>query len=199
MSNQQVKTTIEERGLVESFDPETKKNIFRKPGFEGIEQFEDIDRHLGDFIREARVNKNLTHEHFVELIGLSYYVYGRYERARSRMTVRRLVHVWELLGFSMIDLVYAIAPQMLGDTPEKAERMKALYSSIEGFKDFLSDATPEQVTEFQDTMAAMSKLPPEALRTMNLFFKQMNPTVETKPKKRAYPAKRKKAEAKPEE
>lgn len=199
MTYKQVDSIIEERGLVESIDPETDKTIYRKPSFEGVELFEDIDRRLGDFIREARVNKNLTHEHFVELIGLSYYVYGRYERAKARMTVRRLVHVWELLGFSPIDFMYTIAPQMFGETPEKAERMKSVYSSLEGFKDYLSDASPEQVTEFTETMTAMSRLPVEALRTMNLFFKQMNPIVETKPKKRAYPSRRKKAEATPAE
>ncbi len=195
MDNQEVEATIKERGLVECFDTKTQKKIYRRPGFNGVESFQSIEQKLGDFIRENRVEKELTYLHIADLIGLSHAVYGRYERADSSMNVSRMVHLWELLGFSIIDLIFAIAPQMIGDTPEKAQRMKALYSTVEKFKSFLSNATPDQVEEFQNTIDAMSKLPPEALRTMNLFFKQMAPHDPQHDMSSSLQAKRKKAES----
>ncbi|RUV54587.1 transcriptional regulator, partial [Mesorhizobium sp. M1A.F.Ca.IN.022.02.1.1] len=52
---------------------------------------------------------------------LSVPVYGRYERAFSKMHVTRMIHLCEILGFMPVEMLFAAAPHLWGQTPEEAE------------------------------------------------------------------------------
>jgi transcriptional regulator with XRE-family HTH domain len=109
------------RGLVETTEPDFERPLWRKPGFGGVVSLEDMDRAISDFLREARHKQGLTREQLAELLGISGQVYGRYERAFSKMNVTRLIHLSEILGFKPIEMIYAAAPHLFGKTPKEAE------------------------------------------------------------------------------
>lgn len=65
------------------------------------------------------------------MLGITRPVYGRYERAFSRLTVTRMIHLCELLGFMPTDMLYEAAPHLWGKTPEEAEDRVTLTKLIE--------------------------------------------------------------------
>lgn len=107
-------------GLVETTDPEIDKPIFRRPGFDGIDKLGQMDERISVFLRKARDDTGLTREEVARYLGLSTQVFGRYEKAISKLHVTRLVHLSEVLGFHPMELVYAAAPHLFGKTPEAA-------------------------------------------------------------------------------
>lgn len=120
------------KGLVETTDDEVEKPFYRRPGFEGIVSFKNMDEKLAAYLRDTREEKNLSQADFASIVGLSTAVYGRYERAFSRMTVTRMIHLCELLGFMPIDMIYAAAPHLYGRTPEEAKDHLELSHLIRG-------------------------------------------------------------------
>ena len=110
----------EKAGLVETTDPEIDKPIFRRPGFSGIDQLGVMDERISAFLMKARRDTGLTREEVARFLGLSTQVFGRYEKAISKLHVTRLVHLSEVLGFHPMELVYAAAPHLFGKTPEQA-------------------------------------------------------------------------------
>jgi hypothetical protein len=84
--------------LVETIDPEIDKPVSRRPGFEGIKTLGEIDESIAQFIRKAREDKDLTRAELAPLPGLSMQVYGRCERAFSKMQVTRMIHLCESSG-----------------------------------------------------------------------------------------------------
>ena len=81
------------RGLVETTDPEhDDKPLFRRPGFDGIRTFGEMDEIIAAFLKQIREEHGLPRAEFAPLVGLSVPVYGRCERAFSRMTVTRMIH-----------------------------------------------------------------------------------------------------------
>jgi transcriptional regulator with XRE-family HTH domain len=107
-------------GLVEATDPEIDKPVFRRPGYDGIKTFGEIDERIAQFIRKAREDKELTRAELAPLLGLSMPVYGRYERAFSKMHVTRMIHLCEILGFMPMEMLFSAAPHLWGRTPEEA-------------------------------------------------------------------------------
>jgi len=87
------------------------------------------------------------------LLGLHPIVYGRYERTEAKLSVSRLIHLSELLGFSPIDLVMAAAPYRFGKTPAKADRRRKLIEVVENLPD-------EAVESLLTLVEAMPKLRP---------------------------------------
>lgn len=122
------------RGLVQTTDPEVFRPVWRKPGLDGIASVDDMDRAIGEFLRRVRERQGLTREETASLIGLSGQVYGRYERAESRMAVTRLVHLWETIGFEPLEMLHEIAPHMFGETKENARNMADLLAMIAKMK-----------------------------------------------------------------
>jgi transcriptional regulator with XRE-family HTH domain len=120
------------RGLVETTDPENDgKSLFRRPGFDGIRTFGEMDEIIAAFLKQIREDQGLPRADFAPLVGLSVPVYGRYERAFSRMTVTRMIHLCELLGFMPIDMLFEAAPHLWGRTQEEAEDRRTLTKLIE--------------------------------------------------------------------
>lgn len=110
----------EKIGLVETTDPEIDKPIFRRPGFDGIDELGEMDERISVFLRKARDDTGLTREEVARYLGLSTQVFGRYEKAISKLHVTRLVHLSEVLGFHPMELVYAAAPHLFGQTADEA-------------------------------------------------------------------------------
>ncbi|MEY9103721.1 transcriptional regulator with XRE-family HTH domain [Sinorhizobium fredii] len=119
------------RDLVETTDPELERPVYRKPGFDGIETSHEMDERISAFLKNTREAKGLSRAELAQLLGLSVSVYGRYERSESRMTVPRLIHLCELMGFMPIDMIFSAAPHLWGKTPEEAEDRLTLTKIIE--------------------------------------------------------------------
>ncbi|WP_011578695.1 MULTISPECIES: helix-turn-helix domain-containing protein [Chelativorans] len=112
---------IARRGLVETRDTEIHRPILRKPGFNGVPTFGEMETSLGRALRAKRSERKLTREQLATMIGLSTQVFGRYEKAISKMNVTRLIHLCEILDVSPVDLIYEAAPHLFGDTPQEAK------------------------------------------------------------------------------
>jgi transcriptional regulator with XRE-family HTH domain len=109
-------------GLVETADEEVERPLYRRPGLDGeIASFQEMEEKLSAFVRNCREDSGLTRAEFASLYGLSTAVYGRYERAFSRLTVGRMVHLCELLGFTPAELLYEVAPHLFGKSRDEAE------------------------------------------------------------------------------
>ncbi|RWB25770.1 helix-turn-helix domain-containing protein [Mesorhizobium sp.] len=113
--------------LVETIDPEIDKPVFRRPGFESIKTLGEIDERIAQFIRKAREDKDLTRAELAPLLGLSMQVYGRYERALSKMHVTRMIH---LCGFMPMEMLFSSAPHLWGRTPEEARDTVELAQQV---------------------------------------------------------------------
>ena len=110
------------RGLVSTADPEVDKPIYRKPGFDGrITTLGHMEELISAFLKKTREAQGLSRADVAPMLGLSIPVYGRYERAFSKMTVTRMIHLCEILGFMPIDMIFEAAPHLWGRTPEEAE------------------------------------------------------------------------------
>ena len=62
--------------------------------------------------------------------GLSTQVFGRYEKAISKLHVTRLVHLSEVLGFHPMELVYAAAPHLFGKTGSRRLTGSSVSSAL---------------------------------------------------------------------
>ena len=107
--------------LEKTDDPENDKPVYRRSGFDGIKTFGELDEHLAKFLRDAREKAGLTQADFAPLMGLSTPVYGRYERAFSKLHVTRMIHASEVLGFMPMDMIYDAAPHLWGNDKEEAQ------------------------------------------------------------------------------
>ena len=57
-------------------------------------------------------------------------VYGRYERAFSKMHVTRMIHLCEFLGFMPMEMLFSAAPHLWGRTPEEARDTMELAQQV---------------------------------------------------------------------
>lgn len=72
-------------------------------------------------IREKRDDHNLNRAQTAMMVGLHELIFARHERAFSKLTLTRLIHLAEILGFSPIELLCAAAPHLFGDSREEAD------------------------------------------------------------------------------
>ena len=119
------------RGLVEVNDPEFDRPVFRQSGFDGILTAKEMDEKISAWLKKTREAKGISRADLARLLGLSVSVYGRYERSLSRMTVPRLIHLCEIMGFMPLDMIYDTAPHLWGKTPEEAEDRRTLTKLVE--------------------------------------------------------------------
>lgn len=122
---------IEAARLIEVRDPEMENTIHRRPGFREMVALGEMDNRLGEALTKARKKRGLTRPELAPLLGLTTQVYGRYERGEAKMHVTRLVHLSELLDFAPLDLIYAAAPHLWGDSQEEAELRFQLMRHVE--------------------------------------------------------------------
>ncbi len=100
---------INSRELVETTDPDFQRPLYRQEGFDGIVSFGEIDAKLSAFLLDERAKTGLTQSDFATLAGLARVVYSRYELNISRLTVSRMIHLSELLGFLPMQMIHAAA------------------------------------------------------------------------------------------
>jgi hypothetical protein len=65
------------------------------------------------------------------MIGLSTQVFGRYEKAISKMHVTRLIHLCEILDASPVEMIHAAAPHLFGKTEEEARIRAEALSTVQ--------------------------------------------------------------------
>ncbi|WP_370007144.1 helix-turn-helix transcriptional regulator [Sinorhizobium fredii] len=120
------------RGLVETTDPEFPKPVFRQPGFDGILTAKEMDEKISAWLKKTREAKGISRADLAHLLGLSVSVYARYERgSEARMSIPRLIHLCEIMGFMPLDMIFDTAPHLWGKTPEEAEERRTLTRLIE--------------------------------------------------------------------
>ncbi len=121
MAIKDIQTYIDRHGLVETNDSEVEKPIHRKPGFNGIRSFLEMEEALSLYLRERRDAHNLNREQVGMMVGLHHEIYARHEKAGAKLRVTRLIHLAELLDFSPIEALYVAAPHLFGETEQEAE------------------------------------------------------------------------------
>lgn len=90
-----------------------------------------MDEIIAAFLKQSREDQGISRVEFAPLVALSIPVYGRCERAFSRMTVTRMIHLCELLGFMPNGILFEAAPHLRGRTQEEAEDRRTLTKLIE--------------------------------------------------------------------
>ncbi|MQX74693.1 helix-turn-helix domain-containing protein [Sinorhizobium medicae] len=123
---------ISARGLVEMTDPEFDRPVFRQSGFDGILTAKEMDERISAWLKKTREAKGISRADLAHLLGLSVSVYGRYERgSEARMSIPRLIHLCEIMGFMPLDMIFDTAPHLWGKTPEEAEDRLTLTKLID--------------------------------------------------------------------
>ncbi|YCI06354.1 helix-turn-helix domain-containing protein (plasmid) [Ensifer sp. D2-11] len=139
------------RGLVEVADPEFDRPVFRQPGFDGTLTAKEMDEKISAWLKKTREAKGISRADLAHLLGLSVSVYGRYERgSEARMSIPRLIHLCEIMGFMPLDMISDAAPHLWGKTPEEAEDRMTLMRLIE-------------------------RLPPDTMRDLIRLLRRMTP------------------------
>ncbi len=121
MAIKDVQKYIDEYGLVETSDEESEKPIYRKPGFEGIRSFGEMEQIFSQFIREHRDAKRLNRAQVGMMVGLHETIFARYERAFSKLQATRLIHLCEILDCSPVEMIHAAAPHFFGESRKEAD------------------------------------------------------------------------------
>lgn len=130
MALKNIETYIERHGLVRTTDPASKKAIYRKPGFDGIVSLSAMEDNLSRFLRRKRDAQKLNRKHVGMMVGIHHEIYARHERGAARLAMTRLLHLAELLDFSPIEAVHAVAPQFFGGNQEEADMKLELVMRI---------------------------------------------------------------------
>ncbi|UCI10685.1 helix-turn-helix domain-containing protein [Mesorhizobium sp. B1-1-8] len=121
MALKDVHKYIAEHGLVETEDAESEKPVYRKPGFEGIRSFGEMELAFSHFIRERRDERRLNRAQMGTMVGLHETIFARYERAFSKLHATRLIHICEILDCSPIEMIHAAAPHFFGESRKEAD------------------------------------------------------------------------------
>ncbi|WP_246102959.1 helix-turn-helix domain-containing protein [Rhizobium straminoryzae] len=146
--------------------------MYRKEGFDGIVSFGEIDANLSAFLLDERAKTGLTQSDFATLAGLARVVYSRYELNISRLTVSRMIHLSELLGFLPMQMIHAAAPHLYGKNPEEADDRVELFrlihdlphDTIRSLIGIVGQLTPKDVLEARQKAEAEAEAKAEAER-----------------------------------
>lgn len=142
---------IQTQNLVATEDPQVERGEYqehyRRPGFEGIRSMDEFDDLISQYIKDVRQDADLTQGEFGFLLGLSKGVYGRYERAESKLHVTRFIVICELLNLNPIEMLYVVAPHLFGETMESATSRVQLMMKL--------SKLPEAAIETLDSLVGM--------------------------------------------
>ena len=72
---------------------------------------QDIDRHVGNRIRQRRIMLGLTQQHFADLIGVTYQQAHKYEKGINRIAGGRLYQTAQALGVEVSYFYEGMADQ----------------------------------------------------------------------------------------
>ena len=121
---------IRDRNLVPFKDVEAGRDTYRAGDGLPIQSLQDIENKVSEFLFNKREASKLTREEVAKLLGMSHQVYVRYERSMSSLKFSRLVHLTELFGVGMLDVLVYAAPQLFGKTEAEAQARGELLSII---------------------------------------------------------------------
>ncbi|RWQ31354.1 MAG: XRE family transcriptional regulator [Mesorhizobium sp.] len=93
----------------------------------------DTEKEISASLRRVRDKRKIPRSKFAPMLGLSEPVYVRYERAVSKLTVGRLLHICELLDVSPLEILFPAAPHLWGDNQAEAEQRNAIIERLEDF------------------------------------------------------------------
>lgn len=130
MAIKNLEAYIERLGLVEETDPAAGKRIYRRPGFNGVVSLGAMEEACSRFLRQRRDTQNLNRKQVGMMVGIHAEIYARHERAGAKLTMARLIHLAELLDFSPIEAVYAMAPQSFGKDQAEADMRLQLVMGV---------------------------------------------------------------------
>jgi transcriptional regulator with XRE-family HTH domain len=100
---------------------ESSSNRGRGPG-----RLENIDRHVGERVREGRIMLGLTQHQFAELIGVTFQQTHKYEKGVNRMAAGRLYKTAQVLG---VDVGYFFEG-IGGDDPFRPTQQQRLLLEL---------------------------------------------------------------------
>ncbi|ABS17287.1 helix-turn-helix transcriptional regulator (plasmid) [Brucella anthropi] len=121
---------IDTLGLEQVDDPQIQKPIYRKVSFGPMALTGEIEELISSQIRELREIREMPRTVLAPLLGLHHQVLSRYEKATSKLTVARLIHLCEVLDTSPMELLYPVAPHLFGETAQEAEMTKSIYDKL---------------------------------------------------------------------
>lgn len=130
-------------------DGKSAKDVYRRPGFEGIVSLPEIDDRIAKFLLEAREQSNLSQRDFAPLVGLSAQVWGRYERSISSLDVSRLIVISEILGLQPTELLSKVAPHLFGMTEKGSQDRIELFQRIGKLPDEVCSNLLEMVKQIE--------------------------------------------------
>jgi len=122
---------IAETGLEATTDAKVERPVYRRPGFEGIPSSQEMDESIAKSLRAFRIEKDLSRAELALLLGSIEAVYGRYERAVTKLHATQLLHLCEVLEIFPDDLLYDAAPHLWGRTKEEAEERRRITKMIQ--------------------------------------------------------------------
>jgi len=122
---------IESEGLEATVDPKLDRAVYRRPGFDGVATPQQMDEAIARALRAHRKGKGLSRAEVALLLGSLEQVYGRYERAVTKLHATQVIHLCEVLRILPDDLLYEAAPHLWGETPEEAHERRRVLKLIQ--------------------------------------------------------------------
>jgi len=122
---------IAEAGLEATADAKVERPVYRRPGFEGVATFQEMDEGIARSLRQFRLEKDLSRAELALLLGSIEAVYGRYERAVTKLHATQVLHLCEVLEIFPDDLLFDAAPHLWGQTKEEACERRRITKMIQ--------------------------------------------------------------------
>ncbi|WP_244441716.1 helix-turn-helix transcriptional regulator [Rhizobium grahamii] len=90
-----------------------------------------MDESIARSLRQFRIEKDLSRAELALLLGSIEAVYGRYERAVTKLHATQVLHLCEVLGIFPDDLLFDAAPHLWGQTREEADERRRITKMIQ--------------------------------------------------------------------
>jgi transcriptional regulator with XRE-family HTH domain len=138
-----------QENLVATTDPDSDKEVYRKPGFDGVTPIDELDARASQFLKSAREKRGLKQGDTSSLLGLSQQVYGRYERNLLKLNLNRVIVLSEVLGFHPTEMLFSVAPHLFGGSQEAAAERAELYVKLANLPDELIHDLLAMITQVE--------------------------------------------------
>ncbi|MGV2102882.1 helix-turn-helix domain-containing protein [Rhizobium sp. 21-4511-3d] len=145
---------INEVGLVATSDPKVERPVYRKRGFGGTATPQQMDNAIAASLRYVRLEKRLSRAELSLLLGSMEQVYGRYERALTKLHATQVLHLCEILEVFPDDLLFDAAPHLWGSSEEEARERRRVMKLVQK----LSPETLKTVGTLLDSISALQNL-----------------------------------------
>ncbi|MFN5589481.1 MAG: helix-turn-helix domain-containing protein [Holosporales bacterium] len=135
--------------MTEQHNQETSP--LRKSGYSTRPQ--DVDKYVGQRIRERRVNLGLTQQELADLIGVTYQQAHKYEKGINRVSAGRLFCIAQVFGVSVSFFYEGL--ETVGDTPAN-ERQRMCLELARNFSLITNSRHQEALTQLARALASNS-------------------------------------------